>query len=236
MAGVPWPSLSTMLLARESARTIGCRAACGVRECPRGRRPVVAVAARGAASDAADGLNVSVSCRVPDVSCGGLRGSAATTFGFSGTAVRRRAGTAVKRSCMLAGGLEVQLRVHASQRSPGCASTAWRIAAPSAHALVGCPGRPATDTEVGDSMAVVEGGGLVMASSMIRKPLPGIQSVLVSPGGGEEEGSIILGGRESSVCVPEYALGALRYVCVVRREGARETLRSMPCCRRSRIP
>ena len=226
-----------MLLAPESTRTTGCRAACGVRECPRARRPaVVVVAARGTASDAVDGLNVSVSCRLPDVSCGGLRGSAATTSRCSGAAVRRRAGTAVKRSCMLAGGLEVQLRVHASQRSPGCASTACRIAAPSSHALVGCPGRPATDAEVGESMAAVEGGGLVMASSTIRKPLPGIQSVLVSPGGGEEERPMVLGGRDSSVCVPEYALGALRYVCVVRLEGARETLRSMPRCRRSRIP
>ena len=200
----------------------------------------VVVAAGGTA-----GANVSVDCRVPDVSCGGLRGSAATTSSFCFSpcgggggcgATRRRAGTAVNRSCMPAGGgLEVQLRVHASHRSPGCASTAWRIAARSSHALVVVwLGRPETEPEVGEPMpAVKEGGGLEMDSSMIRKPLSGIQSVLVSREGDVDGEGTGLGARENSVCVPEYALGALRYVCTVRREGPREMV---PRRRRSRIP
>ena len=232
---MPWPSPNAILLARESPRTAACRVArasgrgwdCRCRDCARARRPAVVVAACGIAG-ADDGLNVSIDCRVPDVSCGGLRGSAAPTSRFS-----HRAGTAVNRSCTPpCGGLEAQLRVHASQRSPGCASTAWRIAARSFHTVVVCPGRPATEPEVRELMAAVEGGGLEMASSTIRKPLPGIQSVFVSRG---EEGTA-LGARESSVCVPEYALGALRYVCVVRREGPRDTPRSILRCRRSRIP
>lgn len=198
------------------------------RDCPRVRGPLTVVvgAARGNTSVAADGLNVSVSCRVPDVSCGGLCGSAATISSFSSiVAARRRAGGEVKRSCGLVEGLVAQLRVQASQRSPGCETTAWRIAAPSPHALVGCPGRPATDAEAGDS----ERGGLE-TSSIIRKPLPGVQSV--TRGGGEEEGMIKLGARERSVFVPEYTLGTLRYDFTVRREGPLD----IPRCRRSRIP
>jgi hypothetical protein len=188
---------------------------------------VVVAAALGTASVVVAGdngrVNVSDSCRVPDMSCGGLHGSGAMTSGSSSEAERARAGAGAvavaavaKRSGMLPGGLEVQLRVHESQRSSGCASAASRIAAPSSHALVRCPGGrpPAT-----------EGGRLEMGSSSIWKPLAGIQSVFVFARGGEEERMSMLGAREKSVCVPEYTLGALKYVCMVRREGPRDTPR-----------
>ena len=62
------------------------------------------------------GLNVSVDCSELDVSCGGLRRRISTSF-FS--CVVRREGTAVNLSPLGGGGLEAQLRVHASQRSSG---------------------------------------------------------------------------------------------------------------------
>jgi len=51
-----------------------------------------------------------------DVTWGGLRRSTSTSFFSCPT---RREGTAVKLSWLGGGGLEAQLRVHASQRSPG---------------------------------------------------------------------------------------------------------------------
>jgi hypothetical protein len=190
------------MLAPESTRAAGTGAKCA-RDCPRVRRPAVAVvgAAWGNTSVAADGLKVSVSCRVPEVTCGGLCGSAATTSRFSSiVAARRGTGGGVKRSCGLMGGLDTQFRVHASQRSPGCETAAWRIAAPLSHALVGRPGSPATPATGAEVVVIRERGGLGR-SSIIRKPLPGVQSL--TRGGGEEEGMMKLGAREMSMFVPE---------------------------------
>lgn len=133
------------------------------------------------------GLNVSVDCRGLDVTCGGLRRRTSASF----ECVVRRAGTAVNLSSPGFGGLETQLRVHASQRSLGRVSTACRSASPLSHALV-LPGRP----ETGEWSVVVGGREAVLSSTTIRNPLPGSHSVLVSRDGDVEEGTA-LGERES---------------------------------------
>jgi hypothetical protein len=141
------------------------------------------------------GLNVRVDCRGLDVTCGGLRRSTSAPFGCE---LLRRAGTVVNLSSSSpdGGGFETQLRVHASQRSPGWVLTAWRSASPLSHAFVR-PGRPDTDADADAddwSVAVVVavgGRGVVLPSTIIRNPLPGSHSVL-----GAEEGAA-LGEKES---------------------------------------
>lgn len=140
------------------------------------------------------GLNVRVDCRGLDVTCGGLRRSTSAPVGC---ALLRRVGTKVNLSSSPdGGGFETQLRVHASQRSPGWMLTAWRRASPLSHALVR-PGRPDTDADIDVDersvavVVVVGGREVALSSTTIRNPLPGSHSVL-----GAEEGTA-LGERES---------------------------------------